>query len=120
MTDESQLHHEKQPQIENTGVQYTQGGLKSRNIRIHRRRTSVRLEPAMWGALNDIAFRESAGIHQLCTAIHDLKEEGASFTSALRNFIVEYYRSPGIFSAHILHVRNHLRGSRLSPESRTC
>ncbi len=39
--------------------------LLSKNVRIHDRRTSVRLEPEMWDALNEIAALESCSIHDL-------------------------------------------------------
>jgi len=69
------------------------GALKSKNVRIHKRRTSIRLEPAMWNALNEIAALEGCSIHDLCGAVHDLKDKETSFTAALRVFMMEYYRS---------------------------
>jgi len=36
-----------------------EGRLVTRNVMINGRRTSVRLEPAMWEALGDIARREA-------------------------------------------------------------
>lgn len=67
--------------------------LKSKNVRIHKRRTSVRLEPAMWHALNEIAVREGCTIHDLCGVIYDTRTQGSSFTSDLRSFMVDYFRS---------------------------
>lgn len=69
------------------------GSLQSKNIRIHKRRTSVRLEPQMWNALNEIARLEKCSIHDVCGAVHDLKEPETSFTAALRVFMMEYYRT---------------------------
>ena len=43
-----------------------QSSLVSRNITIFGRRTSVRLEPEMWVALNDIANRERCSVHDIC------------------------------------------------------
>lgn len=85
------------PQEPETKTQQ-QSALLSKNVRIHQRRTSVRLEPEMWNALNEIAEIEKCSIHDLCGAIHDLKEAGKSFigmsfTGALRAFLVEYYRT---------------------------
>ncbi len=77
----------------------------SRNVRIHNRRTSVRLEPAMWAALNEIAMAENCTIHDLCGAVHDLKEEGVSFTAALRVFLMEYYRTAANVSHHVSSVK---------------
>ncbi len=72
---------------------YLSGALQSRNVRIYNRRTSVRLEPEMWSALSEIANLEGCSIHDLCGAVHDMKGPGASFTAALRVFMMEYYRS---------------------------
>ena len=69
------------------------GSLQSKNVRIHERRTSVRLEPEMWMALNEIAAMEGCSIHDICGAVSDLKSKKASFTAALRVFVMEYYRS---------------------------
>ncbi len=77
----------------------------SRNVRIHNRRTSVRLEPAMWAALNEIAMAENCSIHDLCGAVHDLKEEGVSFTAALRVFLMEYYRTAASVSPQVSSVK---------------
>jgi len=67
--------------------------LNVKNIRIHGHRTSVRLEPGMWGALHEIAKCEGRSIHDICSMAHDMKKEGASFTATLRVFIMEYYRA---------------------------
>lgn len=77
----------------------------SRNVRIHNRRTSVRLEPAMWAALNEIAMAENCTIHDLCGAVHDLKEDGVSFTAALRVFLMEYYRTAANISPQVSSVK---------------
>jgi len=69
------------------------GSLQSKNVRIHDRRTSVRLEPEMWVALNEIAVMEGCTVHDICGAVDDLKSAEASFTAALRVFVMEYYRA---------------------------
>ena len=69
------------------------GALLSRNVRIHERRTSVRLEPEMWRALNEVAETEECSIHDICSAVHDRKGPDISFTAALRVFLMEYYRA---------------------------
>ena len=66
--------------------------LVGRNVRINGRRTSVKLEPAMWDALAEICVREGMGIGKLRAKVEGGRA-GASFTSALRVFIVEYYRA---------------------------
>ncbi len=99
------------PPLTNEGGKCKQGSgaLQSRNIRIHRRRTSVRLEPVMWNALNEIAGLEKCSIHDLCSAVHDLKERELSFTAALRVFMVEYYRSALRAENKVSRVQLHLR-----------
>lgn len=88
--------------------------LQSKNVRIHKRRTSVRLEPKMWNALNEIAALEGCSIHDLCGAVHDLKEPEASFTAALRVFMMEYYRSAARVSGQVSQVQSKIRASRSS------
>src|SRR5437762_7892724 len=66
--------------------------LQSRNIIVSGHRTSMRLEPAMWRALSDIAEREGRSLHELCTMVHRLRRR-SSLTSAVRVFILSYYRT---------------------------
>lgn len=87
----------------------TPGALQSRNVRIHDRRTSVRLEPEMWTALNEIAESEKCSIHDLCGAVHDLKEPGTSFTAALRVFLMEYYRAAARASPRVTQVQQRVK-----------
>ncbi len=88
-----------------------QSTLQSRNVRIHNRRTSVRLEPEMWEALNEIATLEKCSIHDLCTAVHDLKEASVSFTAALRVFLMEYYRMASRSNPQVTEIKKRLRGA---------
>lgn len=69
------------------------GLLVSKNVRIRGRRTSVRLEPEMWDALYEVAGLEGCSIHDLCTAVEELRDPEASFTGALRVFLMEYFRN---------------------------
>lgn len=67
-------------------------------------RTSMRLEPSMWDALEDIGRREGMTVNRLCTQIKERIEEQArrkgikpedadvTLTSAVRVFIASYYR----------------------------
>ena len=87
----------------------TATALVSRNIRIHDRRTSVRLERQMWSALKEIAQMENCTIHDLCAAVHDTKEKGISFTAALRVFLMTYYRTAALAGRQISIVQQRLR-----------
>lgn len=69
-----------------------QSVLVSKNVNVGRRRTSLRLEREFWEALMDICARESLTIHQLCTLV-DERRHGSSRTSAIRAFVVTYFRA---------------------------
>jgi predicted DNA-binding ribbon-helix-helix protein len=56
------------------------------------RHSSVRLEPDLWEALRDIAAREDRSMHQVCSDI-DRTCGDARLTSAMRIYIVHYFRS---------------------------
>ncbi|MGY0709467.1 ribbon-helix-helix domain-containing protein [Azospirillum argentinense] len=78
--------------------------LASRSIIVGGHRTSMRLEPTMWDALEDIARREGLTVNTLCTQIKERLEEQfrrhgptadrseATLTSAVRVFIAAYFR----------------------------
>jgi predicted DNA-binding ribbon-helix-helix protein len=88
-------------------------GLVSRNIRIHERRTSIRLEPEMWDALYEVASLEDCSVHDLCSAVHDMKAAEAPFTGALRVFLMEYFRSAAKTNRQVSLVQKRLgKGNR--------
>ncbi|MFN0042201.1 MAG: ribbon-helix-helix domain-containing protein [Alphaproteobacteria bacterium] len=66
--------------------------LVSRNITVSGRRTSMRLEPAMWDALEDICRRERCRLAELCSAV-DSHRGASSLTAGVRVFILDYFRS---------------------------
>lgn len=66
-------------------------GLQSRNIRLDGKRTSIRLENALWEALEDIGTRENKSTTELCAIIADRKT-GTNLTAAVRLFIIAYFR----------------------------
>lgn len=110
MISDENLQTEIQPQIANNAKDHPQSALQSKNVRIHSRRTSVRLEPQMWAALNEIAAIETCSIHDLCGAVHDMKEEPVSFTAALRVFLMEYYRSASKSNPQVSMIQRRLKG----------
>jgi predicted DNA-binding ribbon-helix-helix protein len=61
------------------------------NVAVAGHRTSVRLEPAIWEALQDILEREAKTLNQLVTEI-DRARTASSLTAAIRVFVVRYYR----------------------------
>ncbi len=60
-----------------------------RNVTVDGRRTSLRLEPAIWDALDDICDKEGLTIHELTTLI-DYRRKDISRTSVVRTFVVTY------------------------------
>ena len=66
-----------------------------RNVVVGGHRTSVRLEPVMWDALQDIARRRRVTIHDLVTAI-DRERTASSLTAAIRVYLVDFYRAAAL------------------------
>jgi predicted DNA-binding ribbon-helix-helix protein len=62
------------------------------NIVVGGHRTSVRLEPVMWDALQDIARRQRVTVHDLVTEI-DRRRTTSGLTAAIRVYIVNFYRT---------------------------
>ncbi len=62
------------------------------NVVVAGRRTSVRLEPLMWDALQDIAQQLRVTTHDLVTTI-DRERTASSLTAAIRVYIVDFYRA---------------------------
>lgn len=87
--------------------------LKSMNIMVAGHRTSMRLEPSMWDALEDIARREGQTVNKLCTQIKERLDEQArrkglsadsidvTLTSAVRVFIAAYFRRACTEDGHV-------------------
>lgn len=73
--------------------------LVNRNVFVGRRRTSLRLEPAMWDALVEICRREDMTLHELCAMI-DERRQASSLTAAIRVFVVNYLRSAATEEGH--------------------
>ena len=73
--------------------------LVNRNITIDGRRTSLRLEPALWGALDEICQRENLTRHELCGNIDGFRH-ASTLTAAVRVFVVSYYRAAATEEGH--------------------
>ena len=66
--------------------------LESRNITIDGHRTSIRLEPTMWAAMEEICRRTGRDRHQFCSMV--ARQRGrSSLTAAIRVAILDYFRS---------------------------
>jgi predicted DNA-binding ribbon-helix-helix protein len=57
------------------------------------RRTSIRLEPVMWDALQDIADHQRLTVDDVVTRVNSTRDPQDNLTAAIRVYIVEFYRS---------------------------
>jgi len=73
-------------------VEQTESTLVSRNITVSGRRTTVRLGDEMWGAMKEVSVLEGCSVDGLCTRIHGQRQKYQSLTSAIRVFLMLYYR----------------------------
>lgn len=64
---------------------------RPRNVKVFGRRTSMRLEPAFWEALEDIARREGTDVDGLFDKVARAPHRG-NLTSAIRLFVLAYFR----------------------------
>ena len=65
--------------------------LVNRNVVAERGRTSMRLEPELWDALNEICEREERDMSTLVRQVESAGHAGGR-TSAIRVFILNYFR----------------------------
>ena len=65
--------------------------LINRNVTVAERRTSVRLETAMWDALFEVAQGERQTVNEICTKV-DRTRKKLPLTSGLRVYILRYFR----------------------------
>lgn len=75
--------------------------LVSRNVTIGGHRTSVRLEPEMWAALQEIARREDRSLNVICTMVDQRKGPDGSLTAAIRVFVMAYFREAATDEGHL-------------------
>jgi len=75
--------------------------LVNRNVTVAGRRTSMRLEPAMWDALQQICLREGKTLNQLVTEI-DRQRVESSLTAAIRVYLLQYFSAAATDEGHRL------------------
>lgn len=66
-------------------------GMVTRNVVIAGKRTTIRLEPALWAALDEICVRENLSRHEVCTRI-EMMRHGVNRAQAVRSTVVNYFR----------------------------
>jgi predicted DNA-binding ribbon-helix-helix protein len=75
--------------------------LVNRNVTVAGRRTSMRLEPAMWDALQQICRREDKSLNELVTDI-DRQRIESSLTAAIRVYLLRYFCAAATDEGHRL------------------
>jgi predicted DNA-binding ribbon-helix-helix protein len=85
-----------------------------KNILVGSRRTSIRLESYIWDALYDICAREQRSIQDICTEIAHDPNGHRSLTSAVRLYVLNYFRKIATEERHA----NAGHGSELKRSSR--
>ncbi len=80
-------------------VESQESTLRSGNVTVGGRRTSIRLEPSMWQALREISTREGKTMHALVTEIERGRAQ-SSLTAAIRVYLLDYFRAAATEEGH--------------------
>lgn len=75
--------------------------LINRNVTVGGRRTSIRLEPSMWDALQQVCSREGTPLNRLVTDIERQRVE-SSLTAAIRVYLLQYFSAAATDEGHRL------------------
>jgi predicted DNA-binding ribbon-helix-helix protein len=78
--------------------------LINRNVTAVEGRTSMRLEPELWNALEEICLREKKNLATLVQSVERTRNGGGR-TSAVRVHIVDYFRAAATEAGH--HAAGH-------------
>lgn len=70
------------------------------SIGISGRRTTVRLEDEMWASFKDVAEKEGCTLQDLASHIYGWKKSDDNFSSAIRVFLILYYRDAATEADH--------------------
>lgn len=73
--------------------------LVNRNVTAHRGRTSMRLEPELWDALEEICARERISLGEMVRRIEQGGHRGGR-TSAVRVHVLDYFRRAANEAGH--------------------
>lgn len=74
--------------------------LVNRNVVAERGRTSIRLEPELWDALQEICRREQVGLGELVRRIEQAGGSAGGRTSAVRVYVMSYFREAATEEGH--------------------
>jgi predicted DNA-binding ribbon-helix-helix protein len=69
--------------------------VRKRNIKLDGHKTSVTMEDTFWDAFKEIAAAQGTSVNRLIATIDHERHErpGTNLSSAIRLFIIDYYRS---------------------------
>lgn len=65
--------------------------LLTRNVVIDGKRTTIRLESAIWDAVEDLCARENISRHELCSRV-EAGRDGLNRAQAIRAVVMNYFR----------------------------
>jgi len=89
----SESESETESEIETTDTKgAAEGSFLSRTLHLDDRRTTLRMESEMWAALHEICEREDMRVNELCRQIDRRRQPPATLTSAVRVFVLSYFR----------------------------
>ena len=86
--------------VQTVGAAVTASRLINRNVIAKRGRTSMRLEPELWDALVEIGEREGKDLSGLVRKV-EANEHPGGRTSAVRVFVLEYFRDAATEAGHV-------------------
>jgi predicted DNA-binding ribbon-helix-helix protein len=66
--------------------------VRKRSIHLGGRKTSISLEDEFWRAFRQIAAARNERVPDLITAIERQRPQGVNLSSAIRLFVLRYYR----------------------------
>ncbi len=79
-------------------------GLMERELTVCGSRTTLRLEPAIWASLEDMAGADEHAIDDLCTAISMSRPTEGNLSNSIRQFVLGFNRrSPNLTVVHSRH-----------------
>jgi predicted DNA-binding ribbon-helix-helix protein len=74
--------------------------LVNRNVTAVRGRTSMRLEPELWEALEEVCLREGLSVGEVVRRIEASNHPGGR-TSAVRVYVLRYFREAATPDGHV-------------------
>lgn len=95
-------------------------GLVCRTVPVGKTRTSIRIEPEIWDAIQFIIRNEKTTQAEMFETIKSCKRKGSSFSSAIRVFAMLYFRAAATNEGHKLagHGDITMMKRRISPQKR--